>query len=80
MRILLLGEASFVHYTLRNGFKKLGHDVILMSGGNNERNCPRDIDLKRNMKYGKLSGIITLWKLLLNVRRLVGNDIVQIHN
>lgn len=80
MRILLLGEASFVHYTLNIAFKELGHNSVLMSGGNNERNCPRDIDLKRNMKYGKLGGLTILWKLLRNIRRLVGNDIVQIHN
>lgn len=30
MRILLLGEASFVHSILRKGFEALGHDVVLM--------------------------------------------------
>lgn len=80
MRILLLGEASFVHSTLRKGFKELGHDVILMSDGNNGRECPRDIDMKRNMKWGKLGGLGVLLKLLANIRMLFGNDIVQIHN
>jgi len=80
MRILLLGEASFVHSTLRKGFKELGHDVVLMSDGNNGRECPRDIDLERNMKWGKLGGLGVLLKLLVNVRLLLGNDIVQIHN
>lgn len=80
MRILLLGEASFVHTTLRNGFRKLGHDVVLMSEGNNHRDCPRDIDLKRDMRWGKLGGLYVLWKLAVNARRLFGNDIVQIHN
>ena len=50
MKILLLGEASFVHSTLRKGFSELGHEVILMSDGNKRNNCPRDVDLKRNMK------------------------------
>ena len=80
MKILLLGEASFVHSTLRKGFKELGHDVVLMSDGNKLRNCPRDVDLKRDMRYGKLGGFIVLWRLLKNVRRLFGNDIVQIQN
>ena len=44
MKILLLGEASFVHSTLRKGFSELDHDVILMSDGNKRNNCPRDID------------------------------------
>ena len=52
MKILLLGEASFVHSTLRKGFSELDHDVILMSDGNKRNNCPRDIDLRRNMKWG----------------------------
>lgn len=80
MKILLLGEASFVHSTLRKGFSELDHDVILMSDGNKRNNCPRDIDLRRNMKWGKLSGIFLLFKLLVNCRKLFGNDIVQIQN
>lgn len=80
MKILLLGEASFVHSTLRKGFKALGHNVVLMSDGNKLRNCPRDVDLKRDMRYGKLGGLLVLWRLLKNVRRLFGNDIVQIQN
>lgn len=80
MKILLLGEASFVHSTLRKGFAALGHDVVLMSDGNKLRNCPRDVDLKRDMRYGKLGGLMVLWRLLKNVRRLFGNDIVQIQN
>lgn len=80
MKILLLGEASFVHSTLRKGFSKLGHDVILMSDGNKLRDCPRDVDLKRDMRYGKLGGLLVLWKLLKNIRKLFGNDIVQIQN
>lgn len=80
MKILLLGEASFVHSTLRDGFRALGHDVVLMSGGNNGRGCPRDIDLERNMKWGKLGGLVVLFKLIRHIRLLVGNDVVQVHN
>lgn len=80
MRILLLGEASFVHSTLRKGFEELGHDVVLMSDGNHGRGCPRDVDLERDMTRGKLGGLTVLWRLLKNARRLFGNDIVQIHN
>lgn len=80
MKILLLGEASFVHSTLRKGFSELGNDVVFMSYGTKFKMCPHDIDLRRNMKLGKLSGIFLLFKLLVNCRKLFGNDIVQIHN
>ena len=80
MKILLLGESSFVHSTLRKGFSELGHDVVFMSYGTKFKLCPQDIDLRRNMKWGKLSGILLILKLLINCRKLFGNDIVQIHN
>ena len=80
MRILLLGEASWVHFNLRKGLRELGNDVTLVSNGNNFRNIPRDIDIARNPKWGKLGGLAVLWTLLRNIRKLCGNDIVQIHN
>ncbi len=80
MRILLLGEASWVHFNLRKGLRELGHDVTLISNGNNFRNIPRDIDIARDLKWGKLGGLKVLWTLLRNIRKLCGNDIVQIHN
>lgn len=80
MKVLLLGEASFVHSTLRDGLRRLGHDVTLVSDGNNGRGCPRDIDVERSPRWGKLGGLKVLWRLLANVGRLRGNDIVLIHN
>ena len=79
MKILLLGEASFVHSTLRKGFRALGHEVKLVSSGN-VWNCPRDIDVSRDMTRGKLGGLKVVWKLLWNIRSLVGNDIVQMND
>lgn len=76
----MLGEASFVHSTLRDGLRNLGHDVTLISDGNNGRGCPRDIDVERNPRWGKLGGLKVLWKLFSNIGRLRGNDIVLIHN
>lgn len=80
MKILLIGEASFVQNTLKKGLEERGHNVTTMSDGNNWHNAPRDIDLRRNMKWGKLSGLMVLVKLLLHLPKLIGNDIVQIHN
>ena len=79
MKILLLGEASFVHSTLRKGFEALGHNVTLVSAGC-IWDCPRDIDLSRDMRWGKLSGLKVIWKILINLHVFIGNDIVQIND
>ena len=80
MRILLIGDASFVHATLRRGLAGRGHDVVLMSDGNGWHDSPRDIDLRRDMRRGKLGGLGVVLTLLRNLPRLVGNDVVHIHN
>ena len=79
MKILLLGEASFVHSTLRKGFEVLGHNVTLVSAGC-IWDCPRDIDLSRDMRWGKLSGLKVIWKILINLHVFIGNDIVQMND
>ena len=79
MKILLLGEASFVHSTLRKGFEALGHNVTLVSAGC-IWDCPRDIDVGRDMRWGKLSGLKVIWKILANLRVFIGNDIVQMND
>ena len=67
MKILLLGEASFVQSTLRKGFEALGHEVTLVSAGC-IWDCPRDVDVSRNMRWGKLSGLKVVSKILRNIR------------
>ena len=47
MKILLIGEASFLHNTLKKGLLERGHRVITMSDGNGWHDAPRDIDLRR---------------------------------
>lgn len=80
MRILLLGEASYLQNTLKKGLLARGHRVVLASDGNGWHDSPRDIDLRRNMRWGKLSGIIVLLRLLRHLSTICGNDIVQVHN
>lgn len=81
MKILLVGESSLLHNTLKKGLVELGHQVTLMSDGNDWHNSPRDIDLHRNMeRYGRWSGLIVLWKIVCNLHKICGNDIVQVHN
>lgn len=80
MKILLLGEASFVHTTLKKGLTELGHSVTLASDGNNWHNAPRDIDLRRDKRWGMIGGLKVLWTLLRNLPKFCGYDVVQIHN
>ena len=80
MKILLIGEASFVHNTLKKGLEERGHSVTTMSDGNGWHDAPRDINLRRDMRWGKLSGLKVVWQLLRHLPSLCGNDVVQIHN
>lgn len=43
MRILLLGEYSRLHNSLKEGLLVLGHDVILVSDGDDFKNYPSDL-------------------------------------
>lgn len=80
MKILLIGEASFLHNTLKKGLLERGHRVLTMSDGNGWHDAPRDIDLRRDGRWGKLGGLRVVWQLLRYLPQLCGNDVVQIHN
>lgn len=80
MKILLIGEASFLHNTLKKGLLERGHRVTTMSDGNGWHDAPRDIDLRRDGRWGKLGGLWVVWQLLRHLPQLCGNDVVQIHN
>ena len=41
MKILLIGEASFLHNTLKKGLLERGHRVLTMSDGNGWHDAPR---------------------------------------
>ena len=79
MRILLLGEYSNVHNTLAMGLRALGHEVTVASNGDNWKDYPRDIDLKRDLT--RRSGRISfLWRLFKALPRMRGYDVVQLIN
>ena len=80
MKILLIGEASFLHNTLKKGLVERGHRVTTMSDGNGWHDAPHDIDLRRDGRWGKLGGLWVVWQLLRHLPQLCGNDVVQIHN
>lgn len=78
MRILLLGEYSNVHATLAEGLRTLGHDITVASNGDFWKNYPRDTDLQR--KPGKLGGLSLTLRVIANLPRWRGYDVVQLIN
>lgn len=79
MKILLLGEASNLHWTLAEGLRTLGHDVTVVSNGSGFMDNRRDIDLRRT-DYGVAGTIRYLGNLLRLLPRLRGYDVVQLSN
>lgn len=77
MKILLIGEFSGVHWTLAEGLRKLGHQVVLASNGDGPRNFPRDVDFIA--QYNAKSK--TLKQKLFNAKqvwtKMRGFDVVQ---
>lgn len=80
MKIMLIGEASFLHCHLKQGLQALGHQVVTMSDGNDYHHAPADISLRRDMRLGPLGGLFILLKMVCLLPRLTGYDVVQIHN
>ena len=78
MRILLLGEYSNVHWTLACALRKLGHEVCVVSNGDEWKGYPTDVPLIR--KPGRLGSIIYLYKVLRLLPMLRGYDVVQLIN
>ena len=46
MKILLVGEYSRLHNSLKEGFIALGHEVTLISDGDGFKNFPNDISIR----------------------------------
>ena len=79
MKILLIGEYSNVHWTLAEGLKALGHEVTVISDGDNWKNYKRDIDLRR-MSMSALDTICYLFRAEKVISACRGYDVVQIIN
>ena len=54
MRILLLGEYSRLHNSLKEGLIALGHDVIIVSNGDGFKNYPADYSIRAKWSSIKL--------------------------
>ena len=78
MRILLLGEYSNVHWTLACALRKLGHEVCVVSNGDEWKGYPSDISLIR--KPGRWGSIAYLCSVLRLLPKLRGYDVVQLIN
>ena len=68
MKILLVGEYSRLHNSLKEGLIQLGHNVTLLSTGDGFKDYPADIKLTRRYTRGPARK----WRILLV--RLFGYD------
>ena len=79
MKILLLGEYSNLHATLAAALRDLGHEVRLVSDGDEWKCYPTDIRLSRR-STGLLDTLTYLIRLQREMRHWRGYDVVQLIN
>lgn len=60
MRILLIGEYSRLHNSLKEGLQKLGHEVTIIGSGDGFKKYPIDIEIKSIFNNSYLKKIRTL--------------------
>jgi len=65
MKILLLGEYSRLHNSLKEGLQSLGHQVTLVGTGDDFKRFPSDIDVSSNLRKRFLPNAfwMTVYKL-----------------
>jgi glycosyltransferase involved in cell wall biosynthesis len=96
MRILLVGEYSRLHNSLKEGLQKQGHEVVLLGTGDGFKNYPSDISIKPPLfskpffssiakAFDKLFNIQLIdleyyFKLKKIIPILTGFDVVQLIN
>ncbi len=79
MKILLFGEYSNLHWTLSDGLRSLGHEVVVASDGDGFKNHRRDIDLLRKSS-GVADTLHTIHSVYKNRNNFKGYDVVQLIN
>lgn len=57
MRILLIGEYSRLHNSLKEGLRELGHEVILIANGDGFKNYPADLSTKPRFFESKIGSV-----------------------
>lgn len=76
MKVLFAGDASNMHYCLAQKLREKGHHAVVASGGSGWMNTGRDIDLRRSP--GKIGAIGYVAKLLTNLHKMRGFDVVEL--
>lgn len=79
MKILLLGEYSNLHNTLAQALRAEGHDVRLVSDGDDWKGYHQDVCLRRR-STGRLDTLRYLLQLQREMRHWKGYDVVQLIN
>lgn len=96
MKILLVGEYSRLHNSLKEGLLQLGHEVVIIASGDGFKDYPRDISLDATFFKSRFGNVIrqvlfrltkydiASWEILMRFNklkpRLSGFDIVQLIN
>ncbi|WP_198334969.1 glycosyltransferase family protein [Psychrobacter namhaensis] len=78
MKILLLGEFSGLHKNLKEGLEEVGHEVDIASSGDGWKSIVSNIDLGSNYSNRYINRAHQLLKLLKNINKFRGYDIVQL--
>jgi len=96
MKILLVGEYSRLHNSLKEGLVQLGHEVVIIASGDGFKDYPRDISLDAFFFKSRFGNIlrqalfrltkydIASWEIWMRFNKLkpklVGFDVVQLIN
>ncbi|TDX11423.1 glycosyltransferase [Flavobacterium sp. S87F.05.LMB.W.Kidney.N] len=95
MKVLLVGEYSHLHNSLKDGLRKLGHDVFIIGQSDGFKNFPVDFPIQKKWDSGflkkvkiavyKLSGFditsyLTYRQFLTFEKQCSGFDVVQLIN
>lgn len=79
MKILLFGEFSGLHTNLKKGLEENGHEVTMVSFGDDFKSLPGDININPNKFKNKYINFISFQlSLFWLLRKLKGYDIVQL--
>ena len=76
MKILLIGEASNLHWTLAEGLRANGHTVTVVSHGSHWLNNKRDVSIVRR-GYDLFHSIQYMADIIRHLPQMRGYDVVQ---
>ena len=79
MKILLIGEASNLHWTLAEGLRANGHTVTVVSHGSHWLDNKRDVSIVRR-GYDLFHSIQYMADIIRHLPQMRGYDVVQVTN